>query len=106
ANGQRTPGCAGNSRGSGYKCATCIATIWLSERWDSSGPPTDINQPVPETSGIKKSHPSSTDSIQQVAGSARFSSCTGTTVAVLFPNELSRDDVGRGREETIVQSCE
>src|SRR5213593_3600651 len=69
-----------------------------------SGPPTDINQPEPGASGIKKSQPPSSDSIQHAVESELFSSCTGATVAICDPNPHSTTDSGRGRKEMIVQT--
>src|ERR1043166_6821608 len=74
-------------------------------RCASSGPPTDINQPDPGASGIKKSQPSSRDSIQHAVGSEFFSSCNEVTVAICDPKPHSMTDSGRGREEMIVQSA-
>src|SRR6266571_4154393 len=70
-----------------------------------SGPPTDINQPDPGPSGIKKSQPSSRDSIQHAVGSEFFSSCTEVTVAICDPKPHSMTGSGRGLEEMIVQSA-
>src|SRR5262249_21966793 len=108
--GQRLPrggpgmgGRAGKPRGGADPCVTCPATSRLVSRWLSIRPPTDISQAESRESGIRKSHPSSTDSIQQAAASDPFASRTGATAAIRCPKGYSTAASGRRREEMIVQ---
>src|SRR5579862_9767998 len=90
------------SEGDPYPAISLAATL-LSAFKTSTAAPMESSHPDLGGHGIKKSQPSSIDSIQQAPGSALGWRVTGVTEAVREPKAWSTVPTGRGREATMVQ---